>query len=127
MKRPLSVLLAAASGAALGAAGWIVEGPKAGAGALYGFGSVGLSLLATWGLTEIFARAARGGRPGKEWAGPIALLVLKVPVLVAAWRAAEGLGPPAPKWFLFGLALVYLQAAAWALSQGAAQARATHG
>ncbi len=84
-------------------------------------------MFGTWGLTELFARAARSGGSDQGWIGPIFLLALKLPVLYFAWMLTSRMGPPAPTWFLLGLALVYLLTAAKALFEGSRQAPASDG
>jgi hypothetical protein len=47
----------------------------------------------------------------------VAFLFLKLPMILLAWQAATRMGPPAPAFFLYGLALVYFATIHWALSQ----------
>jgi hypothetical protein len=47
----------------------------------------------------------------------VAFLFLKLPLILLAWRATDLMGPPAPQFFLYGLALVYSATIHWALSQ----------
>lgn len=127
MTRKSQVAIGLGCAAGLASLAGAVEGLVAASGAGLGLLSVSASMLGTWGLTEVFARAARLGVADRGWIGPVVLLFLKFPVLWMAWLLAERLGPPAPKWFLLGLALVYCLTVAWALAEGFSQTPASDG
>ncbi len=102
----------------LGVGAWVSWGARSGLG--FGLGVVGTSggLLGWWFAIRAMGRALADERVGCA-GSTLAVLafLLKLPVILACWRAAEWLGPPAPVSFLWGLALVYCALVSWALVQ----------
>lgn len=127
MSRKQELWIAVGSAAGLCGLGLALAGPPGAWGALLGLVAIGLSMMGTWALTEVFARSARSGGGDQGWIGPVFLLLLKLPALYVAWLITQRLGPPAPTWFLLGLALVYLLTAAKALCEGLRKAPASDG
>lgn len=116
---------AAAVGAVVCLVAGVLDGWKAATGAALGVAGVGFSVVASWiGVRAIGRLVGPGGDAGKRplpgWmaaAWPVAVVLLKLPVVAAAMICAWRIGPPAPFWFLAGLALVYSALVWWALSE----------
>jgi hypothetical protein len=105
--------------------GWIADGWQGAVGAALGAAGVGFSVVASWLGIRMVGRllgpdGPSSGRPLPGWmaaAWPVTVVLLKLPVVAAAMLGARRIGPPAPFWFLLGLALVYSALVWWALSK----------
>lgn len=98
-------------------AGYVVNGERAGTGALLGLLGTAASILGTWAGIQFLGRLMQTGPA--NWQGiavPIAFMVIKLPAILLAMSWALRLGPPAPSWFLAGLALVYSGLVWWAVA-----------
>ena len=103
----------------------VTVGWKAATGVALGVAGVGFSVVASWlGVRAIGRLVGPDGPPARRavpgWmaaAWPVAVVLLKLPVVAAAVFFALRIGPPAPFWFLAGLALVYSALVWWALSE----------
>lgn len=116
-KSLVAVVLASAS-ALLIAIAVAFGGHVAGIGAALGLAGTGASVMGTWAGIQFLGRLMQGKPAG--WQGvavPITFMVIKLPAILAAMFWALRLGPPAPAWFLAGLALVYSGLVWWALTR----------
>lgn len=103
--------------AGLVAAGFTVGGIPAGLGSILGLIGTSASVLGTWAGIRFLGNLMQGKPAG--WQGvavPITFMVIKLPAILAAMFWALRLGPPAPAWFLAGLALVYSGLVWWAVA-----------
>ncbi|MBS1713990.1 MAG: hypothetical protein JST30_06600 [Armatimonadetes bacterium] len=120
MKEPSGrvVPVATALCTALIVGAFAIGGPKGGTGALLGVAGTAVSVWGTWTGIRWVGRIMADGSPGWHGAAaPVAALVIKLPVILAAMWTANRIGPPAPAWFLAGLALVYSALVWWAVSR----------
>gem|GEM_PF-4690618 len=103
------------------------NGPTASFAVVLGVVSTWLSLLGTWLTVQWVGKVLKDDSP--TWHGsvvPIAGLVIKLPVILGAMSWALRLGPPAPAWFLAGLALVYSGLVWWAVARQRTQVTDFH-
>lgn len=95
-------------------AGYFVSGWVAATGAFLGVVGIGISMVGTWIGIGWIGKLMKDGSP--KWQGsavPISMMVIKLPVILVSMSWALRLGPPAPVWFLGGLALVYSGTVWW--------------
>lgn len=97
---------------------YLVHGAIGVEGFVLGLLGTGLSLFGTW-MGVLWVGKIIGDRsPGWQGAvAPVAALVIKLPAVLGAMAVALRLGPPAPAWFLAGLALVYFGLVGWAVTR----------
>ena len=103
---------------AMSLVGLAVHGPVACLAVWVGSVSTLVSQAGTWLTVLWVGRLMRDESP--SWQAsvvPIAGFVIKLPVIFAAMSWAIRLGPPAPGWFLSGLALVYFGLVWWAVDK----------
>lgn len=96
----------------------LTQGPIAALAVVVGILATAISLLGTWLTIQWIGKLLKDDSP--TWQAsvvPIAGLVIKLPVLLGAMSWALRLGPPAPAWFLAGLALVYFGLVWWAVTK----------
>ena len=73
---------------------------------------------ALWFLIQLIGTIARGGRsPALGTVLTLLAFAGKVPVYMVAWRIVQGVGDPAPGWFLAGVGLVYSCLVGWAMAR----------
>ena len=112
------LIVALSAGAVLTAVAGSVDGWKGAGGVMLGSVGTAVSLWGTWMGVRWVGRIMADGSPGWQGAvAPVAALVIKLPVILAAMAWALRLGPPAPAWFVAGLALVYSALVWWAVSR----------
>ena len=95
-----------------------VHGARGVLGVALGIVGTSVSLFGTWMAVLWIGRVLSDNSP--KWQGavvPVAAMVIKLPVILGAMAWALRLGPPAPAWFLAGLALVYFGLIWWAVTR----------
>lgn len=109
---------AAVTSVALVVAAYAWGGVPGMAGASLGLVGTTVSVWGTWTGIKWVGRIMADGSPGWQGAvAPVAALVIKLPVILGTMMLANRIGPPAPAWFLAGLALVYSALVWWAVSR----------
>ena len=107
------VLAAAAS-----LASWGLRGAPASLGMVLGLVGTTVGMLGWWFAIRLLGSVHQDKKVSPiETFLSLSLLLLKLPIMLMAWRTAASVGPPAPDFFLYGLALVYFATIHWALSQ----------
>lgn len=102
----------------LGILSFCIHGLLGVLGVLLGVVGTSVSLLGTWMAVLWIGKVLSDNAP--KWQGavvPVAAMVIKLPVILGSMSWALRLGPPAPAWFLAGLALVYFGLIWWAVTR----------
>ncbi|HSI73510.1 MAG TPA: hypothetical protein VK934_10060 [Fimbriimonas sp.] len=101
------VALSAAFGGVMGLAGMSI-----------GLAAATVGVFALVGFTKLFAEAAAEGANPKQGAFFTALaFVVKIPLYILAFKAAELLGGAAPTCFIAGVVVVYSCLVTWGMTR----------
>lgn len=97
---------------------FVSGGPLALAGAALGIGATTFSVVLLWlAVRQVGMIAQTSAKPSRG--GVIVGLgfLIKLPLFVGAGMVAQGLGGPAPAWFLAGLGVVYFALVGWGMTR----------